>query len=292
MSRGSHRSEPVGRLSRRGTRLTIAGGVTLALVGVALAVTFRPGTGSGSAVEAVEATQALTAADSGRADALIRADERAARSRLRSPLPTTSAPTPAPVPKVVGKRWVITAVNVRSGPSADADRVGSLKARAQVGVTGRTRTGWTQVVLDDRPGWVRSTFLSTSKPRPATPTGVSAKSCSISRSIEQHLTANARAVYRAVCATYGSTVASFGGYRAGDSGDHGSGRAVDIMVSSDPGKVIARYVQAHAGALNVTYVIYQQKIWMAGDPMTRWKSMPDRGSPTDNHYDHVHVSVS
>jgi hypothetical protein len=121
--------------------------------------------------------------------------------------------------------------------------------------------------------------------------GLSAARCPISSSIQSHLTANARAVYRAVCAAFHGTVSSFGGYRAGSSGDHGTGRAVDIMVSGDPGLAIAHYVQAHAEALHVTYVIYQQKIWLAGKPTSQWTPMEDRGSRTANHYDHVHVSV-
>jgi len=158
-----------------------------------------------------------------------------------------------------------------------------------------TKSGWTQVVTDGRAGWVRSTYLSTSKPTPqptrASP-GVSGVSCSISSGIESHLTSNARSVYRAVCAAFGGSVSSFGGYRAGDGGDHGSGRAVDIMVSGEPGWDIARYVQAHSRELGVTYVIYQQQIWLAGNPTSQWKAMEDRGSRTANHFDHVHVSVS
>ena len=122
--------------------------------------------------------------------------------------------------------------------------------------------------------------------------GVSDTPCSISSSIESHLTSNARSVYRAVCAAFGDPVSSFGGYRAGDGGDHGSGRAVDIMVSGEPGWAIARYVQAHARELGVTYVIYQQQIWLVGNPTSQWEAMEDRGSRTANHYDHVHVSVS
>jgi hypothetical protein len=63
------------------------------------------------------------------------------------------------------------------------------------------------------------------------------------------------------------------------------------MVSGQPGRDIARYVQAHARELGVTYVIYEQKIWLAGNPLSQWKFMEDRGSRTANHYDHVHVSV-
>ena len=131
------------------------------------------------------------------------------------------------------------------------------------------------------------------QPLPRRPSsGVSAASCSISSSIESHLTSNARSVYRAVCAAFGHTVSAFGGYRAGDPGDHGSGRAVDIMVSGDPGLAIARYVQAHARELHVKYVIYQQRIWLAGHATSQWRLMEDRGSRTQNHYDHVHVSVN
>jgi uncharacterized protein YraI len=275
---------------------------------VALAVTFWPNTASRPATQAVAAADdgrrdAGLAADALRAAAALRAEERTSRNRTGSPAPATpvgqtpadAAPEPEPVPAVVGQLWATTDVNIRSGPSAGHDRVGSLEAVTRADVTGVTRSGWTQVVTEGRTGWVRSAYLSKSKPnpQPKSPSpGVSNASCSISSSIESHLTSNARSVYRAVCAAYGGSVSSFGGYRAGDSGDHGSGRAVDIMVSGEPGRVIARYVQAHARELGVTYVIYQQQIWLAGNPTSQWKTMEDRGSRTANHYDHVHVSVS
>ena len=82
---------------------------------------------------------------------------------------------------------------------------------------------------------------------------------------------------------------SFGGYRAGDM-DHGSGNAVDVMISSKAqGDSVAAYVMAHASELNVKYVIWQQRIWYPSSGT--WKGMADRGSPTANHMDHVHVSV-
>jgi hypothetical protein len=85
---------------------------------------------------------------------------------------------------------------------------------------------------------------------------------------------------------------SYGGYRPGDGGDHGSGHALDIMVSGEAGWEIARYLQAHAGELGITYLIYEQQMWMAGDAAGSWEYMSDRGSPTANHFDHVHVSTS
>jgi hypothetical protein len=85
-------------------------------------------------------------------------------------------------------------------------------------------------------------------------------------------------------------VTSFGGYRPGDM-DHGTGNAVDAMVSSRAtGDAVASYVMAHAAELNVKYIIWYQRIWYPSSGT--WKYMEDRGSITANHMDHVHVSVN
>jgi Bacterial SH3 domain len=296
--------EPVGRPLPPLPRPVVAAGIGAALLGVALPVTLWPNAGSDPA------PQALAPADEGRRDAVtdalrtagaFRAEERTSRDRTDSPRraapveQTRAHERAKAVPAVVGQLWVTTDVNIRSSPSAGHDRIGSLEAGARANITGVTKTGWTQVVTDGRTGWVSSAYLSRSKPKPPPQppsAGVSKASCSISPSIESHLTSNARSVYRAVCAAYGGSVSSFGGYRVGDPGDHGSGRAVDIMVSGQPGRDIARYVQSHSREFHVTYVIYEQKIWLAGNPTSQWKPMEDRGSRTANHYDHVHVSVS
>jgi len=82
---------------------------------------------------------------------------------------------------------------------------------------------------------------------------------------------------------------SFGGYRPGDM-DHGSGNAVDAMISSRAqGDAVAEYVMAHAAELDVKYIIWRQRIWYPSSGT--WRGMADRGSITANHYDHVHVSV-
>lgn len=98
---------------------------------------------------------------------------------------------------------------------------------------------------------------------------------------------NATRVYSAVRTQFPS-MTNIGGYRAGDPGDHGSGRAVDIMCGSAEGDAVAQYLIAHMGELNITYIIWKQRIWMGSG----WRAMEDRGSPTANHFDHVHVSVS
>jgi hypothetical protein len=71
---------------------------------------------------------------------------------------------------------------------------------------------------------------------------------------------------------------------------HPAGLALDYMVLSDTalGHAIVQYTVAHWNELHVSYVIYQQKILTS--PTGAWEQMPDRGSPTANHMDHVHVS--
>ena len=294
--------QPLSQLARQIPRSFVAVGVGTVLLGVTAGVVLVSNGDRAATVQITAQDAPAPTVDALAAGADLRIEERISRDRARTAPATTAtatteaAPEPDPVPKVVAKWWVESAVNVRSGPSADTERVDTLKALARVGVTGTTKNGWTQVVVDGEAGWVRSTFLSKTKPtvstRTASASGLSYAPCNKSQSIEVHLQPNARKVYRAVCAAYGSSVSSFGGYRPGDPRDHGTGRAVDIMVSGDPGKVIARFVQAHARELGVTYVIYQQRIWLAGDPLSQWKLMEDRGGATANHYDHVHVSVS
>lgn len=103
------------------------------------------------------------------------------------------------------------------------------------------------------------------------------------------LSPNGQRVYSAVRAAFGLT--NIGGYRAGDWGDHGTGHAADIMVSNfATGDAVAAFVMANAASLGVKYVIWKQAIWFPGS--SGWRGMEDRGSPTQNHYDHVHVSVN
>lgn len=69
-------------------------------------------------------------------------------------------------------------------------------------------------------------------------------------------------------------------------GDHAQGLALDLMVDTATGNQIAEYVLAHQSQFGVKYVIWRQRINMGSG----WEHMEDRGSPTANHYDHVHVS--
>ena len=93
-------------------------------------------------------------------------------------------------------------------------------------------------------------------------------------------------------------ITSFSGYRPGDPGDHGKGLAIDFMVpvSSALGDQIADYAIQNMASRGINYIIWKQRFYAPYDskygPAYTWNPMPDRGSVTENHYDHVHVSMN
>lgn len=83
-------------------------------------------------------------------------------------------------------------------------------------------------------------------------------------------------------------------------GEHPKGRACDFMVDNngqmpsqeqiDHGQEIADWGKKNADRLGIMYIIYRQQIWdvrRGGG----WRDMSDRGSITENHFDHVHISM-
>ncbi|KAB8190802.1 hypothetical protein FH608_032560 [Nonomuraea phyllanthi] len=89
-----------------------------------------------------------------------------------------------------------------------------------------------------------------------------------------------------------------GCFRSGSSGEHPLGRACDFMMSTGGtfpsaannalGDRIAEWALKNKAKLGVKYVIWKQRI----NSGTGWRSMSDRGSITENHYDHVHISMN
>ncbi|VHB44375.1 lysM domain protein [Streptococcus pyogenes] len=99
-----------------------------------------------------------------------------------------------------------------------------------------------------------------------------------------------------VASAFGIT--SFSGYRPGDPGDHGKGLAIDFMVPENSafGDQVAQYAIDHMAERGISYVIWKQRFYAPFTsiygPAYTWNPMPDRGSITENHYDHVHVSFN
>ncbi|MGK8524874.1 hypothetical protein ACRS6B_26550 [Nocardia asteroides] len=87
--------------------------------------------------------------------------------------------------------------------------------------------------------------------------------------------------------TFGVT--DIGGAVGRGDGDHGAGLALDFMTpDSARGDAIADFVLSNKQRFGVTYVIWRQRY----NDGSGWSYMEDRGSPTANHYDHVHVSFA
>jgi len=186
----------------------LAAGTGAALVASALVVVSWPDAGSDGADVAVVTVDprwdAAPTSDARGAVTALRAAQRASRDRTTSaPAGSPTTSRPGPVPPSMTKPPAGPISKPTSKPTAARTAKVASKNASQ---------------------------------------GVSDEPCSISSNIETHLTSNGRSVYRAVCAAFGDSVSSFGGFRPGDSGDHGSGRAVDIMVSGEPGWEIARFV--------------------------------------------------
>ncbi|RMB61827.1 SH3 domain-containing protein [Tessaracoccus antarcticus] len=240
-----------------------------------------------------------------------------------APAASTSAPVavaaaPAPAAKTpavdwsvkgaeAGTRWITKSVNVRTGPGTSHDVVTAFVAGRKVTITKSQHDGWQQVSLKNGAGWVKASFLTSDEPAaPATASGSStsssssnkaasgvvadAGSCPRAGSATNGMQSRTISVLRKVCAQF-PNITSYGGYRAGSSGYHGSGRAIDAMISGDAGLEVARWVRANASSLGVVEVIYQQKIWTSQRSGDGWRSMASRGSASADHYDHVHISV-
>lgn len=97
-------------------------------------------------------------------------------------------------------------------------------------------------------------------------------------------------------------IKTVGGYRDPqaeqyDPNGHPAGLALDFMINNiangkATGDRLAKYLQDHAADLGVKYVIWQQHIWSVDRADEGWRPMADRGSPTQNHMDHVHLSLT
>lgn len=83
-------------------------------------------------------------------------------------------------------------------------------------------------------------------------------------------------------------ISNIGGWRPEDKyGEHSTGRALDVMVGDkSKGDAVRDFALANADAIDLKWVIWRQHLYYPGGG---GYDMPDRGSPTQNHMDHVHI---
>jgi hypothetical protein len=270
--------------------------VTGTVVGAAVA---WPDEHRGSMVAAQIGTAATTAPPVVR-DVPPRRDLEVSRSTEREPLePVKKKPEP-PEPAVVkvsdseieDHLVMTTDLNLWSGPGEQYELLDVVPAGTKVAVTGDVVDGqWAEVAYEGLSRWVNADYLAEKMPEPeqeepeARAAGLSSAPCASGSDVESGLVSNAIAVHRAVCAAF-PQVTSYGGLRA-DSGAHGTGQAIDIMITGSTGDQIAEFVRSNAGDLGVSEVIWSQQIWTVERSSEGWRYMEDRGSDTANHYDHV-----
>ena len=225
-----------------------------------------------------------------------------------------TAPRVALKPKATDHKFADATLNIWTAPREQGKRLGLVQWGTKVAVTGQVVGHWAEVLVkqgkSDVVRWVNADYLVNTKPKPepekeepattsgdgtstesssgTAPAGPSVGgTCSNGTSVSG--TPGVIEIHQAVCANW-PAITSYGTYRA-DSGDHGSGRAIDIMISGATGWEIAEFVRANYSSFGVSYIIFAQKIWSVDRAGEGWRSMEDRGSTTANHYDHVHVSV-
>lgn len=103
---------------------------------------------------------------------------------------------------------------------------------------------------------------------------------------EKGLTYNAVRAARALALKF-PQIQAIGGYRPVDPyPDHPSGRALDVMTYSDMslGDKVKNFLFAHN--FKMEYALWRQAQWNSASASS---PMADRGSPTQNHMDHVHA---
>lgn len=203
----------------------------------------------------------------------------------------TAASTSSVSKATAGAARTTTAnLNLRRGPGKSYGVIKVLRKGVRVTLTGRAGNGFAQVRTGTATGWASTTYLSAVKaptrsstvPRSArTPRGLKPKAAKTSNAAVSKFP-RIKTVY---------------GVRSG-SGDHATGRAVDLMIpkyrtasGKRLGSDVASWARANARSLGVSYVIWNQRIWSVGRSSEGWRAMADRGGDSANHKDHVHISV-
>lgn len=172
---------------------------------------------------------------------------------------------------------------ILAGASADAATLDSLSAGTRIAVTGAVKSTYSQIVWNGGTAWVATASLSATNPV------VDLGSSSLNK-----LEPYGKAAVLEVRANF-PKIKTIYGWRSSSaySSDHPNGRAIDIMIpdyknNKALGDAVAAWVIGNGTRLHVTYLIWRQRSYTI--PKGPWKAMADRGSDTQNHMNHVHVS--
>ena len=237
------------------------------------------------------------------------------RTPAKPARPTTPAkpkPSTPATPKVTGVRYATTALDIRTASGSSSRTVGEVATGTALSITGVTANGRSQIVYQGQTRWVTSKWLSANKPS-ATKPAASKKAKSGKTSTPSSpgnwnklmaggseglsgLRPSAKGIINNVLQNF-SQITTIYGVRPHDPyPDHPSGHAIDLMLPNYKsnealGWKMAKYYQAHASELGVSYIIFHQQIWSVARDSEGWRHMEDRGGDTANHMDHVHITT-
>jgi uncharacterized protein YgiM (DUF1202 family) len=187
-------------------------------------------------------------------------------------------------PETTQYRWARGDTNLRSGKSTSHKILGVVPAGEKVTYL-ESDDSWAKVVSSQGTGWMSEALLSKTSVAQLQPDTV--------------------AVMDAVRKYYGPVISSIGGVRAGSVG-HSSGKAADIMIknyktaaSIDQGDDMAQFLIKNREALGISYLIWQDKIWLG--PSKGWEEYSQSGkygnqfagnwNDTTRHMDHIHAET-
>lgn len=254
----------------------------IAPVAVALALTG----GAGAFLVVPQGTQNL--------DAVAPVEQRAAslsRDVERTPLPAASKPATSVSPAVVAD-WSKASVKVSPKPKPTAEATAVAKKSAPAKQAASTKKATAKKATAKKAATKTSAKKAATTKAAVSYAGPKKSTVGSSAGRALGLTPFASTVYADVRSNF-SGIKSAGGYRSTSRSVHQYGRAMDLMLT--PGKqsalgwAIARYAAANAGRFKIDHIIFEQKIWTPYRPY--WRPMEDRGSITQNHYDHVHIAT-
>ncbi|MEL4359258.1 MULTISPECIES: SH3 domain-containing protein [unclassified Luteococcus] len=209
----------------------------------------------------------------------------------------SAAQTTTAQPLKAGILKATVTLAIREQPSTASKRVGTIAKGNEVAITGKQVNGMAQLYWMGNHRWVSAKYLSRG--------GVAATPQARNRAPQNVVAYNPLALpgstvaakrVAAVVTTDHPQIRTIHGIRIDPGSDHHTGRAVDVMLpnyrsNQALGWEIANQMRSRADELGITYVIFQQKIWSVARDGEGWRPMADRGNDTQNHIDHVHVSV-
>ncbi|MFJ2619285.1 SH3 domain-containing protein [Glutamicibacter sp. NPDC087344] len=195
------------------------------------------------------------------------------------PLPTTP---PAPAPDA-SYRWTTANVNLRTGAGTQYGSKGVVALGEKVTYL-KTSNGWANVVTSLGSGWISDDYLSTKATVSVQP--------------------DTQKVIDAVKDRFAASISTIYTLRSGSVG-HSSGKAADLMIKNYKtaagvanGDKIAQFLLDNRNQLGISYLIWQDEIWL---PTTGWTAYSTSGkygnqftgnwNDTTRHMDHIHVEV-